>query len=259
MAVACLALLQGACQRPASDAQKIDLGIEWVRDSAEYRALSLQVYRMAAEALPAKLADLHWSALPDQQEAAALPPAIIFDVDETLLTNAHFQVGLVPPFRDSKLDTWSSNNRAVAVPGAVAFVQLVVDAGVEVFFLTNRPCEQRGTLACPQEQVVIDDLVEAGFPATRDNVSLSFERPEWTKEKSIRRDLIAREHRVIMLIGDDLGDFIPCTRKRPLAPCTTAATRESRHALVDEFADYWGNGWYVLPNPMHGSWTSFDE
>ena len=18
----------------------------------------------------------------------------------------------------------------------------------------------------------------------------------------------------------------------------------------------WGNGWYILPNPMHGSWTS---
>ena len=22
------------------------------------------------------------------------------------------------------------------------------------------------------------------------------------------------------------------------------------------YAGYWGNGWYILPNPMYGSWTS---
>jgi 5'-nucleotidase (lipoprotein e(P4) family) len=258
MLVGALLVLQlAACERPASG--EVDRGIEWVRDSAEYRALSLQAYRMAALALPAKLADPSWSALPDQHDAADLPPAIIFDVDETVLTNARFQVALVPPFRDNKLDHWSSENIASAVPGAVAFVQLAVQSGIEVFFVTNRPCEQRGALTCPQKQVVIDDLIEAGFPATTGNVSLSDERPEWSKEKSIRRDWIARDHRVIMLIGDDLGDFLPCTRKRPLVPCTDGATRVSRHALVERYADYWGNGWYVLPNPMHGSWTSFDD
>jgi acid phosphatase len=58
-----------------------------------------------------------------------------------------------------------------------------------------------------------------------------------------------------MLIGDDLGDFVPCIRKRPYTPCTDPATRESRDALVREYRDYWGSGWYMLPNPMHGSWT----
>ena len=235
------------------------MGIAWVRDSSEYQALARQVYRSASLSLPAMIADSSWSALPWQADATDLPPAIILDIDETALTNARFQAALVPPFRDDKLTNWSEENTAMAVPGAVDFVRLAVESGVAVFFLTNRPCEDIPGNACPQKSVVVDDLVEAGFPASDANVTLSYERPEWSKEKSIRRMLIAADYRVIMLIGDDLGDFIPCTRKRPLAPCNTGATRTSRQALVEEHAAYWGNGWYVLPNPMHGSWTSVSE
>jgi predicted secreted acid phosphatase len=25
--------------------------------------------------------------------------------------------------------------------------------------------------------------------------------------------------------------------------------------MVEESTHLWGNGWYILPNPMHGSWT----
>ena len=83
---------------------------------------------------------------------------------------------------------------------------------------------------------------------------LSYERG-WTREKSTRRSYIARTHRVIMLFGDDLGDFIPCVRKEPIRPCRESATGESRTADLLRFSRYWGTGWYVLPNPTHGSWT----
>ena len=78
----------------------------------------------------------------------------------------------------------------------------------------------------------------------------------WDREKLSRREHIAETHRVIMLLGDDLGDFISCSRKKPLHPCIESATIASRHAATVEFDSYWGEGWYVLPNPMHGSWTS---
>src|SRR5690606_34740903 len=67
---------------PPAD-EEPDLGILWVRDSAEYRALSLQAYGAAAEDLDGLLGDKTWSALPHQADAHDLPPAIIFDVDET--------------------------------------------------------------------------------------------------------------------------------------------------------------------------------
>ena len=233
-------------------------GILWVRDSAEYRALALQAYGAASADLQRFIDDRSWSALPDQANADDLPPAIIFDVDETLVTNVEFQVELVPPFRNHKLDDWNAASIATPVPGAPDFVGLARAAGVAVFYVTNRPCEPRAEVSdsCPQKAVTIEDLNEAGIPAEASNVMMSNEQPGWTREKKARRDIIAEEYRVIMLVGDDLGDFIPCTRARPAAPCTEGATQESRERDTEEHRAYWGNGWYVLPNPMHGSWTT---
>lgn len=234
------------------------LALVWVRDAAEYRAVSLQAYRAASMALPGFVDDKSWSAIPYQAGADELPPAVIMDVDETTVSNVWFQVDFVPPFTNQKLDDWNAANKATPVPGAPEFVQLARDAGVEVFFVTNRPCEPIPGVAhpCPQEATTIEDLAEIGIAVDADKLLLSNERPGWSREKKIRRDLIAEDYRVIMLIGDDLGDFIPCTRRRPLAPCTEGGTIENRRRLTDEFADFWGAGWYVLPNPMHGSWTS---
>lgn len=256
-----LALAAAGCaQQPvASPAdEEPDSGILWVRDSAEYRALSLQAYAAAAEDLDGLLEDKTWSALPHQADAQDLPPAIIFDVDETLVTNVLFQIELEPPFRNHKLDDWNAAGTATPVPGAPEFVRLARDSGVATFFITNRPCEPKEGIAdpCPQKAVTIDDLNEAGIPADTSNVMMANERPEWTREKKARRDLVAQDYRVIMLVGDDLGDFLPCTRARPVAPCTEGATKASRDRDVDEHASYWGNGWYVIPNPMHGSWTT---
>ena len=78
----------------------------------------------------------------------------------------------------------------------------------------------------------------------------------WTQEKVTRRNLVAKNYRVIMLFGDDLGDFLPCVRAKLYAPCTEAATADSRRRMVEDNARYWGNGWYVLANPVYGSWTS---
>jgi len=89
-------------------------------------------------------------------------------------------------------------------------------------------------------------------------VMLANERPDWDREKVIRRNLIAQNYRIIMLIGDDLSDFIPCVRKKVHTPCTDGATATSRQNQTDLYERYWGAGWYVLPNPMHGSWTSFE-
>lgn len=260
LGVASIILCGSSCVADESPPRHPQLAIEWVRTSAEYEALSRQAYRAAGDFLEQALADESFSALPGQGDAADLPPAIIIDVDETVLTNVEFQAILEPPFRNEKLDNWSTATVAVAVPGAVEFVDRVTEAGVELFFLTNRPCNEKPGVAdpCPQHAVTVDDLNEAGIPADAERVMLANERPEWNREKSVRRNLIAETHRVIMLVGDDLGDFIPCTRKRPQSPCTVGATIASRRELTQEFGAYWGAGWFILPNPMHGSWTTVE-
>lgn len=91
-----------------------------------------------------------------------------------------------------------------------------------------------------------------------EQVMVADERPDWDREKLSRREYVAKTHRVIMLIGDDLSDFIACVRESPNGACTVPATSASRAEALEKHKDYWGNGWYILPNPMHGTWTSFE-
>jgi acid phosphatase len=260
------ALVLGACvatppqdtdEAPATD--DIDVGILWVELAAEYQAISAQVYATARRDLPRFLEDVEWSALPGEHDVAGKPPAIVFDVDETVVSNARYQETLrhQPYSRFGHFD-WMRSNTATPIRGAAETIDAARAAGVEVFFLTNRACERFDGVEgdCPYEQVTIDDLREAGIETDPEHVLMAWEQPEWNKEKLNRREYLAERYRVIMLFGDDYGDFVHCTRSKPLPPCTSAATRESRHAALDTYALYWGNGWYILPNPMHGSWTT---
>lgn len=235
-------------------------GVQWVLTAAEFEALSLQAYNAASDFLQQAVRDTSWSALPNQTDAHALPPAIIFDIDETTVSNAEFQASYVPPFTNAKLNDWSDATVARALPGVVDFTRNAQAAGVELFFVTNRPCQPIQGVArpCPQEDVTLRDLLEAGIVTDAEHVMLANERPEWDREKVVRRNLIAQTHRVIMLIGDDLGDFIECTRSTPRAPCTDRATIASRRDATREHSNYWGAGWFILPNPMHGSWTTVE-
>lgn len=255
ISIICVPLLP-ACTETESAATHP--GITWVETSAEYDAVSLSVYRTAQDALAEKIGDTSWSALPYQTDAGDLPPAVIFDVDETTVSNVAFQRTFIPPFTDAKLDAWNRANAAVPVNGAVEFAKHARSLGVTIFFVTNRPCRAANDDPCPQKSTTVQDINEAGIAVDAEYVMLSGERPAWGKEKRVRRDHVAEKYRIIMLMGDDLGDFIPCTRKKPSAPCTQGATAASRQALTFKHQDYWGNGWYILPNPMHGSWASVE-
>jgi 5'-nucleotidase (lipoprotein e(P4) family) len=251
-------LLLTACatEPPAPDPMR-DGGLLWVKYSAEYRAITEQVYAEATRDLPGFIEDTSWSVIPGQDDAADLPVAVILDVDETVVSNIDFQLTFERPFENWKLDEWTRGSDATPVHGVKEFVEAVRAAGVTVFFVTNRPCELREGIddPCPQRQSTIDDISEVGIVTDADHVFLSEERG-WNREKSTRRNHIAQTHRVIMLVGDDLGDFLPCVRKKPYAPCTKTATAADRVAMVEKNTHLWGNGWYILPNPMHGSWTS---
>jgi predicted secreted acid phosphatase len=48
-----------------------------------------------------------------------------------------------------------------------------------------------------------------------------------------------------MLVGDDLGDFVPVARLSP----------RERGALADRYAERWLERWVLLPNPSYGSWA----
>ena len=253
----CCIVIAGCSNQPQAHDPQRDGGLLWVKHSAEYRAITKQAYASATAALPGFIGDTSWSAIPGQTDAADLPVAVVLDVDETVVSNIDFQMTFERPFANWKLEKWTSETTATPIVGLKEFVDATRAAGVTVFFITNRPCEQieGNDDPCPQKQSTIDDIAEVGVVTDVDHVFLS-EEQGWNREKSVRRNHVAETHRIIMLIGDDLGDFVPCVRRKPYPPCTAMATAQDRIALVEENAHLWGNGWYILPNPMHGSWTS---
>ena len=242
---------------PISHSPDRDLGLLWVNHAAEYEALTRQAYQSATDSLAEFIENPLWSAHPGQQDAGNLPTAVILDVDETVMNNSKFQISFERPFSNSKLEKWNDEHISDPVPGVMEFVTAARAASVDVFFVTNRPCRPVDSSVdpCPQRKSAIRDIGELGIDTDAAHVLLSEERG-WDRAKIARRDHIAKTHRIIMLFGDDLGDFVPCVRTKLYGPCTEPATKANRTSLVRENSRYWGKGWYILPGPMHGSWTS---
>lgn len=220
----------------------------WVQTAAEYRAGALETYASAVANLDDALADPSWTAALEQSDGySGLPPAVILDLDETVLDNSLFQGRLVrdnASFDPVLWEKWMAMEKAEAIPGALSFVQEAIRRGIAVFYITNRECDGGG---CPQEARTIRNLTRLGFPdVSLDRVLLKREQPDWGSEKENRRAVVAENHRILMLIGDDLGDFLPGV-KGGVSP-----TR--RKELVDRYADRWGRMWFILPNPNYGSW-----
>ena len=233
----------------------------WVQNSSEFRAASVTVYRAARQALVTGLQDPQWTAEPSQQgDLSALSPAIVMDMDETVLDNSGFQANMLLEgscFGEfpQRWDEWIAERRAPAVPGALEFIRAArgsTDAEgrpVRVFYVTNRECGKRpGSGApCPQQDDTAANLVAIGLgsPTLADDLMLKGERREWDSEKLARRQAVARSYRIILNVGDDLADFLPDVRR------ATVAARDQARCARD---DHWGTRWFVFPNPMYGSW-----
>jgi acid phosphatase len=79
------------------------------------------------------------------------------------------------------------------------------------------------------------------------DVILSKGENDWPSDKSSRRELVAQNYRIILLLGDDINDFVAGARTKNPAP---------RQALVRKHSGYWGRRWILLPNPLYGSWEA---
>ena len=144
----CIVLCAGCNAR--SDAEN-DLGINWVDHSAEFEALALQTYTEAESDLAGYIEDSSFTAVPGVEVSADMPVAVILDVDETVVSNVGFQATFERPFENWKLDKWNRENTARPIPGVKKFVEAARAAGVTVFFVTNRPCEEEDGQACPRK------------------------------------------------------------------------------------------------------------
>ncbi len=247
---AILTLLISCASPPSQDNLNSTL---WMQTAFEYRAVTIATYQTATAKLDEALQDTKWTAALEQTgEFGHLPPAVILDIDETTLDNSPFQGQLITDNRTYSPDAWDrwiSKAEAAPVPGVLSFVGEAQKRGVCVIYITNRTCHRRAgdPMPCPQETDTINNLLAMGFPKIdpQQEMLLQNELSDWTGEKSSRRRQVAQKFRILMLIGDDLGDFIPNVKQG------TPAQRAQRAAPFDA---YWGSRWFMLPNPTYGSW-----
>ncbi len=219
----------------------------WMQTAIEYEAATRSIFGAAKTALDAALADTSWNALPTNESSSGFetkPPAIIVDLDETFIDNSPYQARNVAENEGFTLERWRqwvNAEKATALPGAVEFAQYAASQGVTFFFVTNRdaPEEVAATAA---------NVKKLGFPLRDDlsNLMLRGDSRAPEREKGTRRKLIDREYRVVMLFGDNLGDFLD----------GIGTDIETRKVLAAPYADWWGRRWFMLPNPSYGSWEN---
>lgn len=219
----------------------------WMQTAAEYEATVRGVYAAARARIDSALSDPGWDALPLGERSDGFEsrtPAIIVDADETMIDNSPFQARDIRDNRGFAYDrwtTWVSERRARAMPGAVEFAKYANERGVAIYFITNRdtPAEAEHTIA---------NLRALEFPIAADaaNVLLRGDVRAPGREKSARRRWVGSRHRVLLMLGDNLGDFMD-------GVSTTVAARQ---ALMAPYAGWWGERWFMQPNPAYGSWEA---
>jgi 5'-nucleotidase (lipoprotein e(P4) family) len=216
----------------------------WMQTAIEYRANCLTVYALAKVRLDEALADTNWTAYDQTGSYQNLPPAVIIDLDETAIDNSAYEAGLVvndTRFNPKTWDDWTKAEQAKAVPGAVEFANYAATKGVKVFYVSNRNADQK--------EATRHNLEALGFPmgGNVDTLLMQKDRPEWsTGAKGSRFAYIAKDYRVLLMFGDQIGDFSDKYN-------TSLAERDK---LFEKLKAHFGHDWMMLANPAYGSFES---
>ncbi len=205
------------------------LSVLYQQEAAEYRALCYQAFNIAKLRLnQIKKRDFRKNHL-----------AIVTDLDETIIDNSYSEANLIrenKSYTDAAWKKWTSLSGATAVPGAVDFLKFAHQKGVEIFYISNRDTSAN--------QSTLINLKKLDLPDADEQHLLLYTKQS---PKEYRRQLVMKNHKVVMLLGDNLNDFTDVFEKKNTA---------ERFELTNEFAQEWGNKFIVLPNATYGEWEN---
>lgn len=200
----------------------------YVQQASEYRALCYQAYNIGKLRLDAQLSQGH----------NTKTPAIVVDIDETVLDNSPFSARSI--IEDSSYptywDEWCLKGTAEPIPGALDFLQYAASRGVEIFYISNRKAHLQA--------ITLSNLQKHGFPnADTQHIMLR----TTSSDKTERRSLVQQDYDILLFFGDNLGDF---------SPLFDSKDSETRQQLVKKMHAEWGERFIVLPNPTYGTWLN---
>ena len=231
-------------------------GMQWLYGAAEGAAASVQTYRafeqFAAAAVrqrPARsvvLAPGSSLAAPSFVPCGRKPFAVVLDADETAVQNQGLEHALAARGVSSDrelLNRWQQSPRTTgqpAMPGAPDALRNLRALGVTVIFNTNRDS--------PNAAATVAGLNAAGVgPAEHLKTLFLRGDVDGKSGKDGRREFIASTYCVVAMAGDQMGDFSDLLNAQGLAPLD-----RRRLATSGSVGALWGNGWFLLSNPVYG-------
>ena len=237
-----------ASEKDKSFQEQSILSVLYVQTSTEFAANNIQTFNNASKALDMALKDKTWTAALEQKDNfISKDPAIIIDVDETVLDNSSFQSrtilsGLSYPNGWAK---WVNESKATAVEGVYEFLHYANESNVKIFYVTNRLESFR--------EPTIRNLKSLGLPFDDSLNSLIMREDEDVRDKTKRRKNIAENYRIVLLLGDQLTDFISTKE--------AYVYHSDRKKLANKYSDMWGSKWFMITNPTYGRWelSIYDE
>ncbi|MCB8964929.1 MAG: 5'-nucleotidase, lipoprotein e(P4) family [Bacteroidales bacterium] len=198
----------------------------WFQSSPENKALYHQGYNIAMMRLA------QFAAIKTEK-----PKAAIVDIDETMLDNSPFQAQEIidnKEFTTEFWNEWTKLAKAKALPGAIEFSKMCDSLGITLFYISNRKTNEA--------EATIRNLDSLGFAFAKPE---NFLLKENESSKKARRDKIAEQYEIVILVGDNLCDFSEVFESRG---------DDWGVSLVEQYKNEFGNRYIILPNPMYGDW-----
>lgn len=212
----------------AAGAPALPADIRWVQDSAEYRAILRQTYRLASMTIGEAVSD-----------RPAGTWGVVLDADETVISNVAYQreraaqgLGYTP----ESWTAWVRRREAMPLPGAPEFLTRVRALGGRIAIVTNRlqsECDDTEAVL-RQHQLAYDAIF------CRPDGAPSDKNPRFAQAATTLATAGAPPVEIVAFIGDNIHDFPNLSQA--LAGADGPA-----------FADF-GSRFFVIPNPMYGSW-----
>lgn len=241
--------------------QESVMAINWFQQSGEYIALAHQAFNMSKlifdQALTQRIKN----------------PAVIVDIDETVLNNSAYQASLVNTNNSfpTNWDEWIKSKKATAIPGAVEFVNYVNSNGGKVFFISDRSQSSSNNYKNNDlELATVANLKGVGFSGTNHTTVLLKEEfnklingrenssKQWRHE-AVEKGLVdGTAHQIVVLVGDNLNDFDE----------NAGTLNNERRSYVESVKNSYGMAnfkpspkslkpaYIMLPNPMYGAWET---
>lgn len=236
---------------PKDKQPDIKQAVKWYRNSAEKTALYNQAYGLGADYVE------KWVKKNKPQPKTW---GVVLDIDETTLDNSwYFRQCEDLANDESDFSHYVANpQKSMALPGVKSFVSMVHQLGGYVTMVSNRD----GSFSDDTGNVMnttIDNLKQQGIyfdqvllANRRDSKTPSDKNPRFNATINNSYDATQMvlsnklpAHKVIAYFGDNIQDF-------PVFKQAKMDKLEPNDATYNIF----GHGYFILPNPMYGSWEA---